>query len=426
MSSSSSLTTSPDKRMEPDELSDLEDLPLCSNVFSKHVLVDGTQIPPEILKELFERKIPNTLNVIEASRKTDMATGDLWKNFFESLKRGYTFTFNPRYIIGAKAGEPVCKSRAYSIRLIDADHTHFLSLWTKDAGKFLQILKDNPSYKKLLFSYPAFHFSYALNGYCPILEPGVKKTLKEKLQDMTDLVSLIKEMHGSKIPSGAREEKTTTIGEEKINPADFFLPHFDPIVIFRKTEDNKETLDKRYICPFFQEEKKGVVYWNLDCIEEIFSHVHKLLSTKEPRILYTISFCELNTWKHVKKQMISEGIDPLILTLQQKQQVLDYLLPLAGKYGIVLQTCNNLELVGYKSSGKTVQRSTCLRGEKINRFLKLIGKPTARTKQSTKKKNCTCIETFDIIPNTDCIHKCVYCFARKKMGQYTMIFKKST
>jgi hypothetical protein len=290
--------------------------------------VDGTKVPNDVIPYLQEKlelsKKDKKMRVIEASRRTDMSTGNLWINLFESMKRGYTITFNPRYLMGAKEGKIITKNQAYSVRLIDPNHTTFLSFWSKDPGKFLSVLKTHPRYKTLLQKYPAIFFSYSLNGSCPILEPGIKKTLQEKLQDLEDLVNFLKDFHMKKTEEkndSKKSEKDSNNGKNDVEKNDdrknddekekkssldltpFILVHFDPIVVFKLVEqieyESEDDPLSQYKCPLIKN-----AYWNLNKVELIFEKVNKLLYSGTS-IFMTFSFVELVSFRQVKKQMQS-------------------------------------------------------------------------------------------------------------------------
>jgi len=123
------------------------------------------------------------------------------------------------------------------------------------------------------------------------------------------------------------------------------------------------------------------------------------------------SFC---IWfPQVAKNMKKCGKTPVNIPITRKHEILDDLLQIATKYGIILEACCSNNLVGYKGkNGGIVGSSACINGKIIAELLGNI-KLRSKRKDPGQRKECNCVLSREVGDyDVGCKHGCEYCYAK--------------
>jgi len=232
---------------------------------------------------------------------------------------------------------------------LDKKDVKCICWWSKDYGKWIKIYEEN----NILFSGFKHYFNFTINGTNE-LEKGVKTTLDERLKQLKYL--------------------TKTFGVNAISY------RFDPIVYYKKKNDDS-------------------IYNNLEHFKYIVKYIAKL-GIKE------IIFAFCLGYPNVVKRMKKMNKELIILNINEQKKIMDKLLKITDKYGIIMKTCCNNELIGYKN----IISSACIDKNKIEKITK---KRFKLKRDSGQRKQCNCVQSRDIGDyDMNCKHECAYCYAK--------------
>ncbi|KAH3768096.1 DUF1848 family protein [Pelomyxa schiedti] len=282
-----------------------------------------------------------TWEVISCSRRTDIPAFYMdW--VLERIKEG--FVTRSRY------SPPTVTLRPPFVRAF--------VWWSKDFSKWLQCFND-PVTHNLLAQYDAHCFNFTLNSPS-ILEPGLRCTFPERLEQLSQLVRLF--------------------GPESVSL------RFDPIVFYKNHGDD-------------------TVYDNLSHFSQICEAGGKLGLKK-----ITFAFCI--PYKTVVPRMAQAGIELIDPPLIEKERILDNLIGIAATHGLTLHPCRMPEVLGH--SGLTP--GSCVDGNQVNAVLKARGLPllTHTDHDPWRRDACHCSKSMEIgsyDKEFACAHRCIYCCA---------------
>jgi hypothetical protein len=238
-----------------------------------------------------------------------------------------------------------------SLVSLSSDHVKCIAWWSKDYGHWLTCYAQNQP----LFDRYKHMFNFTLIGD-QILEPRVKATFEQRLDQLRQLVNLF-------------------------GPKSIQL-RFDPITVWT--------------------EKDGTVCNNLSHFETVAKTASEL---HIDHIIF--AFCiGAPQYPKVSRRMNKHGKQLLELSLNDKQSILNPLLDLTQSMGIQLQTCCGSDLIGFRG----IINSRCIDGNIIEQ---LGVKLTKKKKDSGQRKECNCVESRDIgsYSRMPCGHGCLYCYA---------------
>lgn len=222
--------------------------------------------------------------------------------------------------------------------------------WSKNFKKWI---KEYSSDTSILRKYSLHLFNFTINGELKTeLEPGINTSLDDRLNQLKWFAETFSPEH--------------------------ILLRFDPIV--------------HYI-------KDGIKKDNLIDFEKIMCFANSI-GIKSLRF----SFC--SPYSKVSKNFEKHNLKLVTLSKPEKHQILDHIISICDKYDLVLYSCSDDDIVGYR--GK-IFRSSCVDGHLISR---LLGEKITKAKDSGQRKMCGCTKSKDIgIYTKKCNHKCVYCYS---------------
>jgi DNA repair photolyase len=85
-------------------------------------------------------------------------------------------------------------------------------------------------------------------------------------------------------------------------------------------------------------------------------------------------------------------------------ELIERLKPVADSYNLNVETCaEEIDLSPYQ-----IGHGRCIDNRLIER---ITGRPISAKKDKNQRKNCGCIESFDIGEYNTCMHNCLYCYA---------------
>jgi hypothetical protein len=274
--------------------------------------------------------------IVSASRRTDIPAFYMpW--FMECVIKKRFVLKNPR-------------SKKISTLVFTPENIAAVYFWSKDYELFL-----NNNYGEKLedMGFPVF-FHYTLNSFDPVLEPGIKKSTKQRC-DILDKLAL------------------------KFGPERIFL-RFDPVV-FYKDENN-------------------VAKNNLHDFEYIAQSASKAGIKK-----MIISFADL--YKKVVKREIKHKITFINPEDSKKVRIIQRMKNVAEKLNIELNLC--CETI--EGPGSLILNKPCISPDHVNKVLNLNLK---QIKDRAQRNDCICSQSRDIGSYDDhpCFHNCTYCYAR--------------
>ena len=247
------------------------------------------------------------------------------------------------------------------LRIIDLSDMAVLSCWSKNYELFIKEWENSES---LLHDIPLIMFNFTINGESKDCElENIKASLDDRLWQLKWLIE--------------------NFGMDSINV------RFDPITHWTESGIEKNNLDE---------------YVNvLDSLQ--------MLNIKR----LTFSFCVEHD--KVIQRMARHGKILIIKTLEQKQEILLWMMEEAHIREIVLRSCCEDDLVGFEIKSKIdnsnikILKSICVDRLDVVRLLAAKGKSfNGRTKGN--RPECGCVETTDIFSYNDkCMNGCLYCYA---------------
>jgi len=272
--------------------------------------------------------------IISASRRTDIPAFYM-PQMIEAITKGLIEILSP---YGVKS----------LVSLFSVDVTCFV-WWSKDYSEWLKAYHTNHD----LLAQFTHMFNFTLTGD-PELEGGVKSTLPQRLDQLTQLVQLF-------------------------SPNSLQL-RFDPITVWTDV-------------------KTGQRHDNL-------GHYQTIVETAGGLGIKRLIFAFCLTYPKVVNRMLKYGKQLVSLSVDEQKAILDPLLDCAEHYGIQLQTCCGSQLIDYRGIGV----SRCVDGGVIeqlsNRKLK------TKRKDTGQRKECNCSQSRDIGSyQMKCHHQCLYCYA---------------
>lgn len=222
--------------------------------------------------------------------------------------------------------------------------------WSKNYNEWIRHCENNME----LFMRYRHIFNFTITGYDE-LETGVTSTLEERLEQVANLVRMF--------------------GSECIKY------RFDPIVYYIDLADGK-------------------IKNNLEHFETIIEKIGKLH-------ISSVIFAFCIAYPKVVSRMNKRGKKLLSLTLEQKHEILDKLIPITDKHGVRLEACCTSDVLGYKNK---VFPSKCVDGDGIENILHEQIKENK--KDPGQRNNCNCAISIDIGSyDMKCKHSCDYCYA---------------
>ncbi|KAH3756298.1 DUF1848 family protein [Pelomyxa schiedti] len=282
------------------------------------------------------------VQVISCSRRTDVPAFYM-KWLCERLREGFADVEHGATVTRINLSPAVVRSFVW---------------WSKDYAPWIDCYND-PTTGPLLKQYDAHCFNFTVNSPSE-LEPGIRHTLEQRLEQLAKLVSFY--------------------GPESI------ILRFDPIVLYRKKGDSTR-------------------YDNL-------SHYPQICAAAGALGIKFIVFAFCIPYKTVVPRMASLGFELIAPSIVEKKHIISSMAEIAGSHGISLRTCCGPDLIGFAG----ITKSSCVNGDQVSDVLKLRGKAplTTELKDPHQRTECGCTKSTDIgsyALEFACGHKCLYCYA---------------
>lgn len=305
--------------------------------------------------------------VIEMSRRNDIPAQHM-EYAYHALKTGSSTYKNPFY-----RNVPVDElpKEAWVKVEFKPDDVFCISWLSKDYSEWLKFYEDPE--KRPHFDKYKHHFQFAFNSEHPHsrLEPGLERTLPERLEQLKKLVEIAK--------------------KQNPDPNLSVRVNFVPILVYKDLTTDELFVNTSHVPTLFEEVKKMGI-----------NEVH-------------ISFLEPHA--KVTRRTREAGIFLYDMNRAQKMWILEkYIFPYSRKFNIKLHACvankENRDFIDEVN----VSKETCFSYNRI----KKIGKGTLRAKRmqgkdGINKRECSCQHTTDIGSyDPVCKHGCVYCYANSK------------
>lgn len=287
--------------------------------------------------------------LISASRRTDIPAFYM-NHIMEALKKGFITVKGPYGTTSSVSLSP--------------EHVKGIFWWSKDYHEWIQIYQSQPN----LLQHFKHVFNFTLIGNSK-LEPGVRTTLSQRLDQLTTLVGWF----------GPRAIKL----------------RFDPITVWTENamhspHDPGSTEDVSH-----HPQRRD----NLEFYPQIIEKASQLG-------IRQIIFAFCLGYPKVTSRMTRKGTPLVKLSHEEEKTILDHLIDLAETYDVQLQTCCGSQWIGYRKIGK----SSCVDGQLFEEIYGVHLK--SKKKDSGQRKECGCTTSRDI-GSYDCVcpHSCNYCYA---------------
>ncbi|MFW9950727.1 MAG: DUF1848 family protein [Candidatus Thorarchaeota archaeon] len=151
---------------------------------------------------------------------------------------------------------------------------------------------------------------------------------------------------------------------------------------------------------FYRKKDSDTIFNNLNQFEYIIKNVSNL-GIEE----LTFSFATL--YPKVRNRMCNRGFYPINITFKKKRGIIEKLIKICNKYGIVLNACCQPDLLDIKG----IEQAHCIDAINIE---KLIGEPIEKVPDKGQRQACGCYKSKDIGGYSGifrCKHDCAYCYA---------------
>ena len=239
-------------------------------------------------------------------------------------------------------------------RWIDLSNVKVISCWSKDYELFIREYEKPES---VLHDIPLFMFNFTINGDSDecVLE-NIKTSLDVRFNQLKWLIN--------------------SFGSDCINV------RFDPITHWLENGVEKNNLDE-------------------------FLTVLEGIETLEVKQL-SFSFCIDHN--KVTRRMARHNKPLVIKTLEEKHNILRWMMEEAKNRDIILRACCDDGFVGFEHNETKIAKSICVDREIVARLLSDKGFVFGQASRGNRPQ-CACVKNTDIFGYEICSNACLYCYA---------------